>query len=154
MDIDIETGDYMVNTPSTYKFSVFTNRVDIGTKITIRVPYMLTVMASSGNPINSCQETAFVAATNTMTNTTLTNCIYTQQIGYQEISFQVSKSYSGITLFYFFVGPIRNPSSVMYPDSFQVEFSGGFPTGTQNNGLILTYQPNKLKEATLTKNLK
>ena len=54
MDIDIETGDYMVNTPSTYKFSVFTNRVDVGTKITIRVPYMLTVMASSGNPITSC----------------------------------------------------------------------------------------------------
>jgi len=42
----------------------------------------------------------------------------------------------------------------MYPDSFQVSFSGGFPTGTQNNGLILTYEPNKLKQAKLTHNLK
>jgi hypothetical protein len=54
MDIDIETGDYMVNTPSTYKFSVFTNRVDAGTTISIRVPYMLTVLGSSGNPIGAC----------------------------------------------------------------------------------------------------
>jgi hypothetical protein len=31
-----------------------------------------------------------------------------------------------------------------------VTFSGGFPTGVQNNGLILTYIPNKIYSATLT----
>jgi hypothetical protein len=54
MDIDIESGDYMVNSISTYKFSVFTNRVDAGTRITIKVSYMLTVIGSSGNPIFFC----------------------------------------------------------------------------------------------------
>ena len=54
MDIDIASGDYMVNSLSTYKFSVFTNRVDAGTVITIKVPYVLTVVGTSGNYISFC----------------------------------------------------------------------------------------------------
>ncbi len=48
MEIDIESGDYMVNTLSVYKFSVFTNRVDAGTRISIKVPYQLNVIGSTG----------------------------------------------------------------------------------------------------------
>lgn len=47
---------------------------------------------------------------------------------------------------------IRNPPSVRYPDSFEVTFANGFPSGTFNQGLVLNYIPNKIYGATLTKN--
>jgi hypothetical protein len=39
MDIDIEQGDNLVGTQSVYQFSVFTSRVDAGTKISVKIPY-------------------------------------------------------------------------------------------------------------------
>jgi hypothetical protein len=64
-----------------------------------------------------------------MQNKTLTDCLYQQYIGYNAIEFTVGQAYTGITLYYFYLGLIKNPSSVIYPDSFEVTFSGGFPTG-------------------------
>ncbi len=55
--------------------------------------------------------------------------MFKQYIGYNAIEFQVGQAYTGITLYYFFLGSIKNPSSVIFPDSFQVTFSNGFPTG-------------------------
>ena len=61
----------------------------------------------------------------------------------------MSQSYSGITLYYFYIGVIQNPSSVVYPDSFKVTFTGT-PSGTQDSGLSVIYIPNLIQSATLT----
>jgi hypothetical protein len=71
-------------------------------------------------------------------------------VGYNTIEFTVGQAYTGITLYYFYIGYIRNPSSVIYPDSFVVTFSGGYPTGVQSSGLVLTYVPNIIYDASLT----
>jgi hypothetical protein len=62
----------------------------------------------------------------------------------------VGSDYNGITLYYFYLGSIQNPSSVIYPDSFIVTFSGGNPTGTVSNGLVLSYIPNLIYSAGVT----
>jgi hypothetical protein len=69
---------------------------------------------------------------------------------YTAVEFQVSSSYTNISMYYFYLGYFKNPRSVQLIDSFEVTFSNGFPTGTQNSGLVLQYIPNKIYSATLT----
>ena len=60
----------------------------------------------------------FVASTNVYTTKNLTTCKYKQYVGYSAVEFTVGQAYSGITLYYFMIGLIKNPSSVIFPDSF------------------------------------
>lgn len=116
----------------------------------MRVPYQLQVQTSPGSPISVCYEVTYSAVTNAKTNKTLPNCMYNQNVGYNSITFTVGQAYSGITLYYFYLGVIKNPSSVIYPDSFEVYFTGGTPNGSQTSGLTVTYLPNNIYNASLT----
>jgi len=49
-----------------------------------------------------------------------------------------------------YIGVIKNPSSARTPSSFEIYFSGGYPTGSITSGLVLTYIPNVIYDATLT----
>ena len=109
------------------------------------------MIATDGTAIGICKESAFVSLTNTRTNKTLTNCIYKEYIGYSAVTLKVGASYTGISAYYVYIGMIRNPPSVRYTDSFEITLANGYPTGSFNQGLTLTYIPNLIYSATLTK---
>jgi hypothetical protein len=110
----------------------------------------LTVVATVNTAISTCKDSTIYYNTNSVTNNTLTNCIYKEYVGYSAIEYTVTQSRTTIDAYFISVGMIRNPSSARYPNSFEIYFSGGYPTGSVTEGLILTYIPNLIYSATLT----
>ena len=96
----------------------------------IVVPYQLTVVATSGSAISVCKERTYDSTYNPSAFTTISNCIYTEYLDNVTIEFTLPTTYTGITEYEFNVGYIRNPSSVIVPDSFIVSLSNGYPTGS------------------------
>jgi hypothetical protein len=64
--------------------------VDAGTFIQIRIPTDLTVVATVNTAISVCKDSTIYYNTNTVTNNTLTNCIYKEYVGYSAIEYTVT----------------------------------------------------------------
>lgn len=115
----------------------------------IQIPFQLTVIATPGSTIGVCTEFVLFSSGATATKT-LTNCIYNEYIGYAAVTTSVSTDYNNIVAYYIKVGMIKNPYSVQVTDSFAIFLSGGSPTASFTQGLILNYIPNDIYSATLT----